>query len=201
MHTRVGTCVAGLAVAGSLLIGAGCGDGSQSNPVPETLPEPEATTTTEPAQTTTESQRSPAPLRPGAAALPGIAQRDVKLIADYLRWTRLPIPASAASLGAGAHPGDKRVYVTAGRVGDTFPAGAVVVKDATVQGQVTLIAIMEKTPGADPAIGGWRYVEYKRAAAGQDFAPVSFPESGCASCHAQANTQRAEADWVFSYRP
>lgn len=178
---------------------AGCGgtdaaappDAQEPSPVPGSATTPTATPPTPTSSTT------PAP-RTAPPELPGLSRRDQRLVADYLSWTRLTLPASAAALGSGAHPGTKRVFVSRPVRATPYPPNTVVLKDARVGDVTTLIAIMEKVPGASADLGGWRYVEYKRADAASDFAPVSFPESGCASCHAGANATRADADWVFS---
>ena len=62
-------------------------------------------------------------------------------------------------------------------------------------GDLTLVAIMRKVAGSDPAHGDWEYVEYKRSGAGRDFATdASLTGATCWSCHAIA----AGTDWVFT---
>ncbi len=187
---------------GAVVLGlgaAGCGDaGDTSTDAPTTA------TATQPATTTTVT----APLEPSPKAtsgLVGIAAADAALIDGYLAWTRLPEPprAELRSLG-GAHAGAKRIFASPARAklvaGGTqrfpYPRGTVVVKEGRTDGKITLVAIMEKVRANDAATGGWRYAEYNRASAGEPFAKVSFPESGCAGCHMNANS-RQSTDWVF----
>ena len=175
---------------------AGCGGGAPSSPsttVAAATQAPQTVVTTTPT--------------PGAAmpGLPGVAAADAALIAGYLGWTPLPEPpiADLRNLG-GAHAGAKRIFASPGRaelVADgaqrfPYPRGAVVVKEGRSDGEVILVAIMQKVRANDAAAGGWRFVEYNRASADEPFAKVNFPESGCAGCHINANS-RQKTDWVF----
>ena len=161
---------------------AGCGGGDE----PATPP-PTATATTQAA----------------TPALPGLPVEELPLIAGYPGWTELtsaPV-ANLRSLGQGAHRGAKRIWASpAAGVGSgeqtfPYPRGSVVVKEARSGDAITLIAVMEKVRDDDDT-GGWRYAEYTRTGGATDFAKVAFPESGCAACHANANT-RQQTDWVF----
>lgn len=189
--------LAGIAAA-LLLTAAGCG-GSDETPT-------SAATTTQPPVEAPPDTTAPADPLPGATPdLVGIPAADAKLIEGYLGWTRLAEPprASLRSLG-GAHAGAKRIFasppraelVAGGAQRFPYPRGTVVVKEARTDGEVTLVAIMEKVRANDAATGGWRYAEYNRASAGEPFAKVNFPESGCAGCHSNASS-RQSTDWVF----
>ena len=187
------TAWAAVALAAAL---AGCGGDAPSSP----------STTAATATQATSTVGTTAPT-PGAAmpGLPGIGAADAALIEGYLGWTPLPKPpiADLRSLG-GAHAGTKRIFASPGRaalVADgtqrfPYPRGTVVVKEGRSDGEVILVAIMQKVRANDAATGGWRYVEYNRASAGEPFAKVNFPESGCAGCHLNANS-RQKTDWVF----
>ena len=142
----------------------------------------------------------PPPRRRAAPArLPGLPA----LTAGFMGWERLnrePIPPDspqARRVGFDAHRGVKHVYVrvpggAAARA--PFPDGTVVVKAAGEDPlRPTLVAVMRKVAGADPAHGDWRFEEYTRAAPGERFGD---PLTGavCWSCHAIAT----ETDWVFT---
>lgn len=145
--------------------------------------------------------RDRAPRAPRRAArLPGLPA----VTAGFMGWDRLnraPIPPDspqARRVGVDAHRGVKNVYVRvpgAGRpAGGPFPAGTVIVKAAGEDPlRPTLVAVMRKVAGADPAHGDWRFAEYTRPAPGT---PFGSPLSGevCWSCHAIA----AGTDWVFT---
>ena len=162
-----------------------------------------ATTSTEqPPPTTTPSPKKSGPT---AVDLAGMDRQDAALIAGYLGWTELTAGPTADLQGLGsAHPGDKRIWASPQRDALTdgtaqifpYPAGTVIVKEAKTGRAVTLIALMEKTGTADPATGGWRYVEYTRQTGDAPYAKVGLPESGCADCHSSANI-RQQTDWVF----
>jgi len=135
----------------------------------------------------------------------GLAPADAKAVLASTGWTRLGKPPRAAlrALGA-AHPGSKKVVVSEtraqltrnGRQAYPYPRGTVVVKTGTTGSVVTLIAIMRKVRAANPQNGGWSFHEYTRSSAAEAFQRTSFPEAGCADCHANAaRTQRT--DWVF----
>lgn len=184
--------------AALLLVATGCGDSGET-------PTSAATTAQPPAEAPS-GTTAPADPSPGATPdLVGIPAAEAKLIEGYLDWTRLAEPpqASLQSLG-GAHAGAKRIFasspraelVAGGAQRFPYPRGAVVVKEARTDGDVTLVAIMEKVRANDATTGGWRYAEYNRASAGEPFAKVNFPESGCAGCHSNANS-RQSTDWVF----
>jgi hypothetical protein len=82
------------------------------------------------------------------------------------------------------------------RAAAPFPDGTVVVKAAGEDPlRPTLVAVMRKVAGSDPAHGDWRFAEYTRAAPGGRFGD---PLTGavCWSCHAIA----AGTDWVFTTR-
>lgn len=175
---------------------AGCGDAGDRATETTTQPTPGTTTT---------ANAPPEPSPRATSSLVGIADADAALLEGYLAWTRLPKPprAELRSLG-GAHAGAKRIFARPSRAelvaGGTqrfpYPRGTVVVKEGRTDGEITLVAIMEKVRANDAATGGWRYAEYNRASAGEQFAKVNFPESGCAGCHMNANTRQA-TDWVF----
>lgn len=181
---------------------AGCGDAGGTSTDAKTT----TAVATQPATAATTTSATPTEPSPQATPdLVGIAAADAALIEGYLAWTRLPEPprAELRSLG-GAHPGTKRIFASPSRAelvaGGTqrfpYPRGTIVVKEGRTDGEITLVAIMEKVRANDAATGGWRFAEYNRASAGEPFAKVNFPESGCAGCHMNANT-RQQTDWVF----
>ncbi len=180
---------------------AGCGGaGDTSTDAPTT-----AAATQPGTATTTTATAPPEPSPRATSDLVGIAAADTALIEGYLTWTRLPEPPRTELRGlGGAHAGTKRVFASPPRAelvaGGTqrfpYPRGTVVVKEGRTDGEITLVAIMEKVRANDAATGGWRYAEYNRASAGEPFAKVNFPESGCAGCHMNADA-RQSTDWVF----
>ncbi len=141
-----------------------------------------------------------------AADLMGIPAPDRALTLASGRWLALTRPpvSSLRSLG-GAHPGAKSIRVNRtraqltgrnGRQRFPYPRKTVVVKTATNDGTVTLVAIMRRvTAGDDPS--AWRYVEYTRGSGGGAFTKVGGGQSLCSSCHiGAAETQKS--DYVFS---
>ncbi len=201
MRRIAASCAAGCAAVALALPVAGCGDAGDTSAGPATsaaAPQPAT-------GTTATATAPPEPSTKATADLVGIAAADAALIEGYLAWTRLPEPprAELRSLG-GAHAGAKRIFASPSRVklvaGGTqrfpYPRGTVVVKEGRTDGEITLVAVMEKVRANDAATGGWRYAEYNRASAGEPFTKVNFPESGCAGCHMNANT-RQSTDWVF----
>ncbi len=185
------------AVAALALGLAGCGDGDDAaGTTPASAPA--ATTAAPPAPTAPEPPAPEPPPRP----LPGLPP-DTAGFEDWPRLNAAPIPpdsAQTARVGFDAHRGVKNVHVDqpgarAGDPGPPYPDGTVLVKAAGTGGDLTLVAIMRKVVGSDPAHGDWEYVEYKRSGAGGDFATdASLTGATCWSCHAIA----AGTDWVFT---
>jgi len=203
MITRRGACCWGAAVVVLALGIASCasdgddgdGDGAGAGT---------ATAARTAAATTTTTRRPPRRARPRAlAGLP-------RYTAGFQRWTRLnarPIPPDSAQtrrVGFDAHRGTKNVYVNRRRARLTrpngaqrlpYPAGTILVKAARNGGYVSLVAIMRKIQGADPAHGDWRYVEYKRDGPRERFTTsASLTGATCWSCHGIAE----DTDWVFT---
>jgi len=131
-------------------------------------------------------------------ALPGLP-KDVQ---GFQSWTKInakPIPPRDSD----PHFGVKNVYVNKARVKLApggkqrfpYPSGSIVVKSATRPGQsfISLVAIMRKVKGADPAHNDWRFVEYTRSSAAARFSQIA---SGavCWTCHAGAK----KTDYVFT---
>jgi hypothetical protein len=98
--------------------------------------------------------------------------------------------------GSAAHQGVKNVYANKRKTGRRYPVGAIVVKTATPPGKrwLSLVATMRRVRGS--ANGGWRWEEFTRSSPSARFTKVSFPQSGCAACHAQAKVN----DYVFTRR-
>src|SRR5262245_1446682 len=153
---------AALALAAGLgLAAAGCGGGDdRASPRAGASAGAAAPTRTAPS-------RPPPP----PEALPGLPA----FTAGFERWDRLnrePIPpdsTQARRVGVDAHRSTKDVYVSVPRerleAAGEFPAGAVIVKAGRADGpggEISLVAVMRKIRGVDPAHGNWRWVEYKR---------------------------------------
>ena len=112
----------------------------------------------------------------------------------YTKWTRLNrVPIRD---GSSAHQGTKNVYASKRKTGTRYPVGTIVVKAGMPPGKkwLSLIAAMRKVKGT--ANGGWRWEEFTRSSPTARFVQVSFPESSCAACHAQATSN----DYVFTRR-
>ena len=137
--------------------------------------------------------RAEPPAARPAQTLPGIP-RDV---AGFERWTKMnfkPLPAR----GGEAHHGVKNVYVNrkrstlvrGGKQRFPYPKGTVVVKTASTNGVVTLVAIARKQRAGN---GGWKWAEYTRSSRSD---PFSFLASGavCTGCHVGAKS----TDWIFT---
>jgi hypothetical protein len=142
---------------------------------------------------------------PAAADLPGVPAGDAAAIVASAGWQRLTgRPAPALRALGGAHPGAKSIRVSRtraeltgrrGRQRFPYPRGTVIVKMATRDGTLSLVAIMRKVrAGSAPA--SWRYVEYSRSRNGESFTKVGGGQALCRSCHVQArDVQRS--DWAF----
>ena len=115
-------------------------------------------------------------------------------VTGYASWTKLN--AKPIRGGSAAHQGVKNVYTSRRKVGRRYPVGTIVVKTATPSGKrwLSLVATMRRVRGT--ANGGWRWEEFTRSSPSSRFTKVTFPESGCAACHAQAKTN----DYVFTRR-
>lgn len=188
-------------VAAAVALGlAGCGGGGDDTAETAPAPATAATTAAPPAPTAPEPP-APAP-EPPPAPLPGLP-RDTAGFEEWPRLNAAPIPPDSpqtARVGFDAHRGVKNVYVDqpgarADDPGPPYPDGTVLVKAAGTGGDLTLVAIMRKIAGSDPAHGDWEFVEYKRSGAGEDFATdASLADATCWSCHAIATG----TDWVFT---
>ena len=139
------------------------------------------------------------------ADLAGIPAADRALALASRRWQRLarcPV-ASLQPLG-GAHPGTKVIHVNRtrrqlsgrnGRQRFPYPRRTVIVKTGTVDGTLTLVAIMRKV-AAGGAVTSWRFTEYTRGSDGS-FSRVGGGQSLCTGCHVSATNTQA-SDYVFS---
>jgi hypothetical protein len=128
-----------------------------------------------------------------AQTLPGIP----KDVSGFEHWTKMnfrPLPAR----GGEAHHGVKNVYVNRkravlrrdGKQRFPYPKGTIVVKTASTDGVVTLVAIARKQKAGN---GGWKWAEYTRSSPSARF---SFLASGsvCTGCHVGAKP----TDWIFT---
>jgi hypothetical protein len=128
-----------------------------------------------------------------AQTLPGIP----KDVSGFQHWTKMnfrPLPAR----GGEAHHGVKNVYVNRkravlvrdGKQRFPYPKGTIVVKTASTDGVVTLVAIARKQKAGN---GGWKWAEYTRSSPRARF---SFLASGtvCTGCHVGAK----RTDWIFT---
>jgi len=200
---RVGAVIA-LAVGLALGAAACGGDENASGDRPES-------SSTIPTGTTSAPERAPEPApepepAPAPEPLPGLP----RYTAGFAGWERInarPIPPGSAQtqrVGFDAHRGTKNVYVNQplGRLrgpgGDQrlpYPAGTILVKAARGDGGLTLVAVMRKIQGVDPAHGDWEWVEYKRSSDGQPFATnPGLTGETCWSCHTIAR----DTDFVFT---
>jgi len=132
----------------------------------------------------------------GFAFGPAAARKDglPAYVTGYAAWPKLN--AKPIVGGSSAHQGIKEVYASKRKRGARFPVGTIVVKTARPAGKrwLSLVATMRRIQGTRN--GGWRWEEFTRSSPSQRFTRVAFPESGCASCHAQA----ARSDYVFTRR-
>jgi hypothetical protein len=109
-----------------------------------------------------------------------------------IRMNAQPIPRSPSD----PHNGVKNVYAcavdqaTLEANSRPFPDGALVVKESTRDGESFpwLIALARKQGGS------WRWDEYTRNFADEDFRHILSGQSVCTGCHARARA----ADWIFT---
>jgi Cytochrome P460 len=172
------------AVLASSFLLYGCGGSEEAAP-----------TSPSPTMTATETSATPPPA-PGTtteipAPLPGLP----KGVAGYDGWTKLndaPLPPRDSD----PHLSTKNVFASKeARANGRFPNGTIIVKEGVAPGKdfITLIAIMRKERGADPAHNDWLFVEYTRARRNQRFSELA---SGavCYSCHVGAES----TDYVWT---
>lgn len=125
--------------------------------------------------------------------LPGLPQ----YTAGYRSWWKLnarPIRPRASD----PHLGTKNVY--ASRLpprGTRFPAGTVIVKEATRPGSrfLGLIAVMRKLEGSNPRHNDWQMIEWTRSSPRARFSRLAEGQI-CTSCHVAARRK----DYVFVLR-
>ena len=183
-------------LAAVVLALAACGGDPEPPPPSAAAPEPETTTTTPPpptgeATTTEETTTEAAPPQPEPKAPPGVPS----FVAGYRDWAKLndaPIPPRDSD----PHNGTKDVFASRERLANgRFPAGTVVVKEATRPGAdfIGLIAIMRKQRGADPEHNDWVFVEFTREAANARY-ELHAEGAVCWSCHVGAR----DLDYVFT---
>lgn len=208
---------AALALLAAISLAAACGGDDESSSEPstgdtapptatapaETEPPPAVTTAPEPPEPVDPPEPEPAP---AAEPLPGLPA----YTAGFQAWDRLnnqPIPPNSpqtARVGFDAHLGTKNVRVNRdrdrlARIGAggrrPYPDGTILVKEARTDDFVSLIAIMRKISGTDPAHGDWVFIEYKRSSADAPFTTEPrLMGSLCWSCHQIAE----DTDWVFT---
>ena len=124
-----------------------------------------------------------------ATKLPGIPS----YAQPYAGWHK--VNAKPIRTG-GAHPGLKNVYVSKRARAGRYPDGAIVVKEGRdPRGFVSLIAVMRKRAGSDPAHGNWKFVEWTRSGPRERFREIAR-DGVCWTCHAGAK----KTDWVFTTR-
>jgi hypothetical protein len=196
---------AALAAAGVALALVACGGDDEAGPVPEEASSsPPAGSTAAPApEPAPEPTPEPAP---EPEPLPGLP----RYTAGFPAWERInarPIPPDSAQtrrVGFDAHRGTKNVHVNQplrrlrgpdGGQRLPYPDGTILVKAARGGEGLTLVAVMRKIQGVDPAHGDWEFVEYKRSGDGEPFTTgPGLTGETCWGCHAVAE----DTDWVFT---
>ena len=132
-------------------------------------------------------------LSPNTNGLPSYA----KGYEEWLRLNAAPLPRSAIPHGT-----DKRVYVNRSRArvsivsrrGSPHSDGTVLLKTgARGADRASIVAIMRKVAGVDPAHGDWQYLEFERTGPAARYT-VRGAGQQCWTCHAGA----ADMDWVFT---
>jgi len=215
--------LATLALVVPLAAVAGCGgsdsasdDDSRAEPAPTTVPAPEAEPPeVEPPEPAPQPEPEPEPEPPAEPApdpepppepLPGLPGYTT----GFQSWNRLndePIPPNSAEsgrVGFDAHLSTKNVRVNRDREGlarigagtdRPYPGRTILVKEGRTEGFISLVAIMRKIAGSDPAHGDWEYVEYKRSSPDEPFrTEPRLMGQLCWQCHVVAR----ETDWVFT---
>lgn len=173
-------------------------------PGPEPAPQPEPEREPEPPPEP-EPMPDPPP-EPPPEPLPGLPG----YTAGFQSWDRLnndPIPPNSPNtqrVGFDAHLSTKNVRVNRSRDGlarigagsrRDYPNRTILVKEGRTDGFISLVAIMRKIKGFDPAHGDWQYVEYKRSSPNEAFqTEPRLMGQLCWQCHTIAR----ETDWVFT---
>ena len=184
---RLRSPLAAALAAAAIVLGLGCGGADEAaeprgaTAAGETEAAPETGTTDDEAATTEDEPAAAAGLPP--------------YLAGYDSWTHLndePIPPRESG---DAHLGTKEIYTSAAAVDRVYPAGTIIVKEATRPDSdfVGLVAVMRKLDGFAPENNDWEMIEYTRGSPGEPFAEIA---SGgvCYSCHVGAR----EFDYVCS---
>ncbi len=202
---------AALALVAVLTVAAACGSDEDSDDAgPTATASPTTATTPTPAEPPPAATTAPDPPEPEPAPPPEPLPGLPAYTAGFQSWDRLnnePIPPNSpqtARVGFDAHLGTKNVRVNRDRdrlaqtgAGERrpYPEGTILVKEARTGDFVSLVAIMRKISGTDPAHGDWVFIEYKRSSADAPFTtePRLMGEL-CWSCHQIAD----DTDWVFT---
>ncbi|MDE0504374.1 MAG: ABC transporter substrate-binding protein [Candidatus Poribacteria bacterium] len=150
---------------------------------------------------------------PEAMALPAGLPMD---LAMYRTWTGVEIGAPSAH-GVAHGQGDRTTYINQPGVNtlmdmsaETFPYGTTLVKDIMDDTNSFLwrVAVMWKTDDMMfDGHAGWRYVQYQRASASDDFVAAAGDgtdkgSNGCHGCHSAVNDPDVPGrDYVFVELP
>ena len=157
------------------------------------------------------TQKMMAPAEPVEEAMPTDMTDMMDMMADYMSWAKVELPAPGARADATAPAetgeahgkGTRAVYINEAAVGalkdatmTAFPVGSVLVKEI-MDDTNTFVwrqAFMQKTDDAQyTEHGGWMYAQYQRESATAEFMlqagdGTEAGSAGCDGCHAGAST-------------
>ena len=124
-----------------------------------------------------------------------------RYINGFQKWPKVRSFRPMPRRGGDAHPGKKVVYVNkrlsvlapGGKQRFPYPNGTIVVKTATTEGFVHLVAVGRKIKGTNRKRGDWQFIEWTRDRRDARFVEVARGQV-CYSCHVGAK----KTDWIFT---
>lgn len=154
------------------------------------------------------TQKMLAPAEPTADTMPADMTDMMDMMADYMSWAKVELPAPPAEFtdpkdsGSAHGAGTRTVYINeAGAAAqaaamETYPAGTMIVKEIMDDTNTFVHRVATMTKTADEmyeAHAGWMYTQSQRESADAELMPQAgdIPggsSDGCHSCHVKATT-------------
>ena len=154
------------------------------------------------------TQKMMAPAEPVEEAMPTDMKDMMDMMADYMSWAKVELPAPPAAFtdakdSGGAHgAGTRTVYINeAGAAAqaaamETYPVGTMIVKEIMDDTNTFVLRVATMTKTDDEmhdAHNGWMYTQSARESADAELMPEAGDGTeggsmGCHGCHAKAST-------------
>ena len=154
------------------------------------------------------TQKMMAPAEPTADTMPADMTDMMDMMADYMSWAKVELPAPPAEFadpkdsGSAHGAGTRTVYINeAGAAAqaaamETYPVGTMIVKEIMDDTNTFVHRVATMTKTADEmyeAHAGWMYTQSQRESADAELMPqagdgTEAGSMGCHGCHAKATT-------------